>query len=1391
MKTDELKPERILPYIPDRILYRLKESGRSLYRTEKLSGAILFFDIAGFTTLTETLAKAHTDTDRSAEIMQEILTEYYTNLLNVVRSFGGFTYQFAGDSVLVALLQNQNETSQECALRAALCAVKTQDVIQKINEEKSENEIQVFLKISISIGDFHQITLGSIKRFLSASIIGPPVEEALLGENLANKNEIIVSTTVWNFLPDTKTGEAIDNYFRLIHPGISREYNFDQSIYDITSNSRKLARSSARFLPPILLNKINNATQNFIGDFREVTSVFVGIAKNNLSEDIAQVANLWNDFFDFLQECSETFGGTLVQTDFSDKGNVFLILFGAPQAMENKEIMASEFALKVIDNVNSYPGIKNLRIGISTGKSFCGDLGAEFRKGYTLVSNFINLASRLMTYGEDQTIHIDITTRNKLPSNFELKSINDVSLKGMELKVNFYKLIGKDQSKKEYNEFFSTPMIGRKTELQKIHDICFESLNNKTKILSIAGEAGVGKSRLISSFLKNLPDKNIKVITTSCFPYEKNTPFYIWREIISLVFNLGENDSVDQKLLSIKSVLKQLNDVDEQWANAVAIMASINVEEESLTKNLELLQKKERLSQILLEVIKFISNLQPLLVVIEDIHWVDEASFNLLEYIFTHLKNHPVLFFLVSRPWKELEILNSKSNYTNIALNELPKDEAIELIRIRLNLKEQNNSIEEKIMVNSHGNPFFIESIVYSLKENGVIVAAENGKNEINQSVESLTIPNSLQDVVLSRIDRLSEDEQALLKIASVIGRIFMFKLLHKMNPALTKNSVEAVVRVLENLELTPVESTSPLSYIFKHAIIRDVAYNSLLLSTRRNLHSQLADIMENEYKNNLIENAETLAFHFSEGGQNEKAFHYTLIAAQKAAEKYANKDALHYYSRALDLLDDYRGKNINKAYEIRKEMAIVNRNLGNFQDSRDLYAICLAYYKDPINLAEMKFGIGRSYQEQGDILNAIHNLEAALKYLGTKTPVSKGATIRGLLRQMVIRGFHNAFPFAIRKTQRKQQKYKLQSRILMTLQKIYFLKSVEHVAWASYAHVNLTERMNDDWDLSLGYSYYATIIQSIGFIKSARIYFDRALKILEKTNMLYPQGLTYQRLGVHGTYINNPDFVIEMEEKSIKTLSQIGELWDMMMSHIVLAIGHYYKGNLRKACEGLIEMEKSAREVNSKMYIGWSTGRKAYNQYLMGEVTYPQIKDILNQGEQIAIDVRDMAGLSAVLMFHTKILLLEGNTEEALLMAEKELAAITEYGVKLPHVHYGLVATIEAAAANINSTNNEIIKRSKNLFNSSYRTLKKSAKAFPYIKGPTYRALAVYHEACGNHAQAISEIKKSISVLKNGPNKLEYGWALQDAARILNDSSIKEHAEKKLGECEVFLQKS
>ncbi|MDH5656185.1 MAG: AAA family ATPase [Spirochaetia bacterium] len=1377
--------KKVFPYIPDRILQQVNQNPPVIYRKEKLKGSILFIDIAGFSPLAESLSRKSGKTDRSAEILQEILTEYFTNILNKVRSYGGYTYQFAGDSVLIAMLQTNTETDEDCALRASSCAVDVMEKIRNENEQKVDHQVKLEVKISLSSGEIHQVTLGGKKNFLVSNIVGLPVEEAMEGERLAEKSEIVVSRKFWDLLPASRKGEIRGNFFVLKNPGVLINYNIDQSIFNHDLLNLKTAKHSSRFLSKKLLNKIIYGSENFLGDFREVTAVFAGFDKNREIEKLTEMVGVWNNLFIKMQTIADDYSGTIVQADFSDKGIVFLILFGAPVGLEKKEMMACNFSLKMMENITDFPQIDNFRIGISTGKSYCGDLGASFRKGYTIVSKSANLASRLMTFGEAEEIHIDYTTRSKIDKGYSVQKIEKVKLKGIDVENEIFKLKSKeDAAKNDFLEIYSDPMIGRQNELRQIL-LCFEkSREGSTQILSITGDAGLGKSRLTAAFLETIKDKEINIIHTACYPYEINTAFFVWREILENLFFLNHDDAIDQKLQTIEETIQKLPDVNIQWARAIAVLMGINTEEKALTKELKFSQKKERIFQIILELIKYRSFQNQILIVVEDLHWIDETSFQLFQYLFTHLQNEPVLFIIILRPWENISYIQNHENHTDLNLNELSEEDALELIRQKLNLEDEQQQLEHKILINSHGNPFFIESIIYNLKEDKILLENQNGKFKVNHSIDHFKIPDSLNDVILSRLDRLKEEEQALLKTAAVIGRIFLFDLLKKMTPEKDSNTIQKCVSVLETLDLTPVESDQPLSYIFKHIVIRDVAYNSLLLSTRRLLHARLAEVFEEEYKENNSEIIESLAYHFYEGNIMDKALYYTFTAAEKSFDKNASKEALFYYEKAFELSLKNPDCDYEQIFSIKQKMAAANRNLGNFTASQSLYQECLDYYTEDVKAAEIKTGMGINFQETGDAFNAIEKLEEALKHIGMRAPKNKNAARAGLLGQLMIRGIHNYFPFFIRTSLKNRRKYELRSKILMTLQKIYFFKSVENVAWAGYAHVNLAERLQTPYDLSLGYSFYATILLSLGFFKRARKYLNRALKISEKSENQYCMGLTLQRMSFMETYFNNIQEIIKSAEKSIKYLKQIGETWDMMTSYILLGIGHYFAGNLTEGVQSMKEMEDIANHVRSKIHQGWAAGRKGYYQYLKNEINFNEIEEIINDSVSKAKESQDIPGLITIYMFHTMVLLLEKRSEEALSKSEEEYKTITEYGLQIPHIYYGLISIIDSVSENIRSENNSIRIRSKSLFNKSFKLLNKYQHSYKIIEGPAHRALAKYYYKTGNRKKAISEINKSLDILKNSGNKLEHAFALYDASVILENEEFKLKSKILFEEC-------
>jgi adenylate cyclase len=1402
MNTVNELSEKALAYVPDRILVRLKTTRElSVQRIEKLCGAVLFLDMVGFTSLTEELVEKNLSSDRNIELLQETLTEYFNEMLSVIRKYGGFAYQFAGDSVMVGMVCEENESLEMCAIRAAKSAIETQRSVEILNNSKTDlNDIKINIKISLSIGEYFQIALGSSDQLINSTIIGAPVDDAVRGEKLAAGGDVIVSKILWQSLPENKVGEPVESfgmvsgaeYFRLTSLISENHILFDASMFDMANLETRIYKICSRFIPDVLFKKIMGGNKNSIGDFRDVTSFFVSFSQDN-SKEIKERVSVTNRFFEYIHLTSLAYGGTLVQIDFTDKGNVFLILFGAPQGLENKEIMATRFALKLKNEQEKFPDITGIKIGIATGKSYCGDLGAEFRKGYTVVSKSVNLAARLMTYDNvnlDKTvIHIDTATLNGLTTNFKSEFVESGNLKGIKEIINIYRLLEEKEIKRELNELYAEPMIGREIDLEVLNNSLNEVIKGKMMVMSISGEVGVGKTRLMAAFLENIKKATNVTFTSVCYPYERFSPYFPWKELLSKVLNIHELDDDGLKIEQIENVINSMDGVDIQWVRTLARFIGINTEESVLTKNLELKQKKERIFQIILNLFKMECKIHPVILVFEDVHWIDEASLELLEYVMQNMVNDCVMIILVYRSGEEFDVSIKKLNFGDhnrqIILHELDEDDAMLLIQQNLKLVETNQGLEKKIFVNSRGNPFFIESIIHNLKENNILVENENGNNIIAKNIRDMEIPKQLNDVIMARIDRLGENEQIILKSASVIGSVFLLNLLHKLVPAIEYGALFNRVSLLQQLDITSMESENPLTYIFRHVAIRDVVYNSMLISTRRNIHLQLAGILEEENVNNLGRVAGALSYHFNEGENHEKAYFYALIAARWAAEQFANHDAIHYYEQALKILDlnsnieDRKGQ----VFQIKEEMAGVCRIAGEFELARYLYAECFDFYNIPIRQAKLYLGMGQLFQEQGDNANSIKYMEQALKLLGANVPGGKFSTIGALLWQIILRGVHIVFPFFIRRIKKNTELYLLRSRIFMVLAKIYFFKSPESTAWCAFAHANLAERTGSKYDLCLAYSNYATILEGLGMQKVAVKYYERSMEIVKTSNFQYAEGLILQRYGLHGLCQNDLDFVVSCEQKSIYIFKQIGELWEVLTSLILCALSRMFSGNFSEALVELHEMKKICIKVNSKMQLGWAQVRISYLDYILGARNYNEVKGELELSLTLAKETDDLSGISSVYALHANVLTLEGVHEKAVEMAEKAYNEILKYRIKMPQILYGFVYVCETAFLAVKSDTYVQKKRAMKLFLRSYKSLKRGSFQFKYLLGPAFRMKALMFKLHGHIQKAQVEIEYALKHLKSSPNQLELALALMNAGYIYSD-------EKYIAEAKIIFEK-
>jgi adenylate cyclase len=1383
MQSDREKISSILPYIPTSIVRRLNNLQSRFARIADLRGAILYFDLVGFSGHTALYSSRG---EEGVEEFQQMLTDLYGRLLGIVNRHGGIVYQFAGDSVLIGIEKRAEETDSDTALRALSC-------IGEIFAGSLSNtgRVRFPFKLTASYGDYSEMVLGNRLHNYTLSVIGEPVVRAALAERHAPAEHPVIDSTLLVQLPERLRALAtpFEHDLHLIEQ-LPQDAQFQTGSQTsvIERNSRVSLKKYAYFILPALYGKIIEGHAGFLGEFRDTVVVFVQFEDFRFSGvDRVGSARLYNRFYiDVKQRCSN-FGGNLLQVDLSDKGNVFLIVFGAPVAVEHKEVTAARFALSLLEETARVNFPVTIRIGMAAGLNYCGDLGAPFRKDYTVIGKSVILASRLMTAAGANCVIVDEIIRDRIAGKFELQFIAEMEFKGMEHSAPSYQIIQEVSGKRDGIFGKDASLIGRSEEMARLRSAMAAAAKGRGEVILIEGEAGMGKSRLLGAFLEESRELDVAVCVGACFSYEQYTPYFVWKQILADFFQAGvpvPGDDSGIILQKITERLREAGDIDTRWAPALAALIGASVEEDEMTEGLDARQKRERLFEIIAELLHARSKMLPLLLCIEDAHWIDDVSLSLIDQIAKGIERAPLLIVLAARPDQQLRGTGVLPSAHTIRLHEMTEDDSREFIRQKLPLDRRDDSLEDLITGRANGNPFFIENIIQSLIEQDFVRRLDSGLWRVVKDPDLLKIPNSIQDIVHSRIDSLSEMEQVVIKTASVIGRIFLYELISRLLPVAVRENAVKHLNNLQAIDLTPIETENPLTFIFKHIVIRDVAYNSLLVSTRRELHRKIGEILEEKYSGRLSEASNILAYHYEMGGDTTRAIRFALDAADIARERYANRDAIHYYEKALSLLEQDNEHLPEMKYGVMENLAHVYRQMGDYRQALNNFRLCLVFYaskNDHMGECGIHTGMGQVYQEMGDFTKTGIELESAMKLLGKSIPSSETMTVTALANQILIRLLRRAFPKLIGRVPRKKRTvYQRQIFLLLLLSKVYFFVNVNKLAWSGFYLLNLAERMGTDRNLSLAWSNYATILQGLGFMKRSESYFIRAVEIAEKLNDPGLKALSLQRYGTRGIYLNNPEFAKSMVEKSVGLFRQVGDMWEMMMAILLDALLYYYEGNYATALEKLTELKSISNRTGSKMQYGYAVARMAFIQYLMKGVESPELSDRLSLSLEYARHCADATGEITVYGFQCRQAIYDGNPEMAARIAHQTFNAIGSFRVMIPHIQMAFVdageAALFAAASDLPGTNR------KRLIRIAERCAKRAislGKTFPYLLGSGWRLAGGVAAAHGDHRKSRRAFLKAIEIHESGPNLGEYAITLCAAGNRLNNTDLFKRGEE------------
>lgn len=592
-------------------------------------------------------------------------------------------------------------------------------------------------------------------------------------------------------------------------------------------------------------------------------------------------------------------------------GDAVMALFGVPQTHEDDTLRAIKAAIEIhtkIDSISSHLKEKIaqpilMHSGINTGLVVTGK--ADIDKGtHGVVGDTVNLASRLADKAKPGEILISLDTYRLSASYFKFKKIESLSIKGKEKPVSAFKVEDELRFATLYEASAKqrlTVFTGREQELASLQSCLKKTFAGEGQFITIVGEAGAGKSRLLYEFLNSIDKKTFEVWQGYCQSFWSAANYFPFIKMLRIGLHLTEETNVKDLHSNAASNIRAINGKLEKYLPYYMNLLSIPSKDHLLPEHIEGQELQFAFQSSIAAICTCKSEKQPLILILEDWQWADQASISTLEHMISLISKYPLMVITVYRPVYSANWGNW-SHHTPLVLKSLEDSDSENIVKSALGAGRLPEGLMKLITKRTGGNPFFIEEICRSLIEDGVIEVHEDKHAILSQSLETLTIPEKVQAIIGARFDRLDIDAKKVLRIASVIGRRFERHILEKIYKG--KILLSEVLSNLKALEIIQQTRVFPESeFWFKHALTKDVVYNSLLIQRRKVLHKHIGEIIEEHNSKRIEEHVNLLQYHFSMAEDWSKAVQYGRMAADKATKLSQFQETVDLLEQVLDWL--------------------------------------------------------------------------------------------------------------------------------------------------------------------------------------------------------------------------------------------------------------------------------------------------------------------------------------------------------------------------------------------------------------------------------------------------------------------------------------------------------
>jgi class 3 adenylate cyclase/tetratricopeptide (TPR) repeat protein len=672
----------------------------------------------------------------------------------------------------------------------------------------------------------------------------------------------------------------------------------------------------ASYTPPHLAERIRaeqaalEARGASDGERKTITALFADLKGSTaLIEglDPEEARSIIDPALKVMMDATHSYEGYVAQA----LGDGIFALFGAPIAHEDHPQRALYAALRMQEDMHRYSDQVRLkhgvplamRVGVNTGEVVVRSIRKEdLQTDYVPVGHSTNLAARMEQMATPGSILITEHTRKLVEGYFELKALGAAEIKGVEAPLPIYEVLSAGPLRTRLQVAIRrgvTRFVGRQRELEQLQHALTHAKAGHGQIVGVIGEPGLGKSRLFYEF-KLLSHSGCLVLEAYSVSYGKASPYLPVIELLKSYFQMQpQEDERSRRQKVIGKVLELDRSLEDTLPYLFALLGV--GEQPSPLQQIDPQIRRRRTFDALKKLFLRESLNQPLILIFEDLHWIDGETQGFLATLSESVASAPLLLLVNYRPEYRHE-WGSKTYYTQLRLAPLGPEEAEELLTFLLGTDTELKNLKQLILVQTEGTPFFMEEVVQTLADEGVL-SGERGFYRLEHAPSALHISPTVQGVLAARIDRLAGEEKALVQQLAVIGRQFPLSLLRQVIPH-PEEELYRLLAFLQRKEFLYEQPAFPeVEYLFKHALTQEVAYNSVLYERRKALHERTAQAMETLYRVTLDEHYTELAHHYTRSGNTEKAVEYLHLAGQQAVQRSAYVEAITHLTTALELL--------------------------------------------------------------------------------------------------------------------------------------------------------------------------------------------------------------------------------------------------------------------------------------------------------------------------------------------------------------------------------------------------------------------------------------------------------------------------------------------------------